>query len=332
MPTQVRFGEAMQVSESQEEAHAVLARHLELTSPGSDVTILTRNNSADRLEATRPMHPDRPLAGFLDESEPRSCLAVRLNRQYQRGDDSNEVLNCQICGSLPTASTCQPLLVGGEVIGSVLLQHPGALPEADRRQLVKSVSQAAPVLANLRNLELAENRASTDSLTGLPNRRAVDDTLKRMLAQATRADSHFSVVLVDVDHFKQINDTLGHEHGDQVLAAFGSLLSAELRTSDLAGRTGGEEFVLLLPDTDREGAVRLAESVRDALRSLKVKGVDRTVTASLGVATFPEDAADVATLLRSADRALYSAKRQGRDRVATVTDSPNPPALVIAGT
>jgi diguanylate cyclase (GGDEF)-like protein len=175
------------------------------------------------------------------------------------------------------------------VIGSVLLAHPNPLDKAERWRLIESVSQAAPVLANLRNLALAENRAATDALTGLPNRRAVDDTLKRMLAQATRADSHFSIVLLDLDHFKQINDTYGHERGDEVLAAFGALVSAELRASDLAGRTGGEEFVFLLPDTDRDGAVQLAENVRQALHNLKLRGIDRAITASLGVASFPDD-------------------------------------------
>jgi diguanylate cyclase (GGDEF)-like protein len=317
--TQARFAEAMQVSESQGEAHTVLAEHLERTIPGSNVIVLNRNNSADRLEPSKPLPMAHPLLEPLQESKPRSCMAVRLSRQYERGCAIDEVLSCELCGALGSASTCQPLLVGGEVIGSVLVTHPDQLSVAGQRRLTESVSQAAPVLANLRNLTLAESRASTDVLTGLPNRRSVDDSLKRMIAHAGRAGTPFSLALLDLDHFKQINDTLGHERGDDVLAAFGALVRGEIRASDLAGRTGGEEFAILLPDTDREGAVMLADKVRTALHRLRVKGVDRPITASFGVATFPVDAFDAATLMRIADRALYTAKREGRDRVETAS-------------
>jgi diguanylate cyclase (GGDEF)-like protein len=315
--TQARFAEAMQVSESQGEAHSVLAQHLERTIPDSSAIVLNRNNSADRLEPSKPLPTDHPLYGPLQESKPRSCMAVRLSRQFEHGCEIDEVLNCELCGALGNPSTCQPLLVGGEVIGSVLVSHSQQLSAEGQRLLIDSVSQAAPVLANLRNLMLAESRAATDVLTGLPNRRSVDDTLKRILAHSGRAAVPFSLVLLDLDHFKQINDTLGHERGDDVLAAFGALIRNEIRASDLAGRTGGEEFAILLPDTDREGAVNLADKVRTALHRLRVKGVDRPVTASFGVATFPEDAVDAVTLMRIADRALYAAKRLGRDRIET---------------
>jgi len=315
--TQARFAEAIQVSESQFEAHLVIAHHLETAISGGEVIILNRNNSADRLEPATPLRDDHDLLPLLRDSKPRSCLAVRLNRQYERGTGQDEILTCSICGALDKPSTCEPLLVGGEVIGSVLLAVEHPLTEAEERVLVESVAQAAPALANLRNLALAENRAATDALTGLPNRRAVDDTLKQMLAQASRSESPLSVVLLDLDNFKKINDTAGHDRGDEVLAAFGALIREELRDSDLGGRTGGEEFVLLLPDTDRDGALALASKVRGALHQIRVRDVDLPVTASFGIATFPTDAPDAGTLLKIADRALYSAKRNGRDRIET---------------
>jgi diguanylate cyclase (GGDEF)-like protein len=240
---------------------------------------------------------------------------VRLSRPYSQGASADEVLACEVCGVLPGATTCQPLLVGGEVIGSVLAQHQGALPARDAEIIAGSVGQAAPVLTNLRNLAIAETRAATDALTGLPNRRAVDDTLLRLLAQAGRSFDPLSAVLLDLDHFKQINDTYGHDRGDEVLAAFATRLREVVRTSDFAGRNGGEEFVLLLPDTDRTGAVRLAEKVRDVMRTLTVPGVQRPITASFGIACFPDDAVEAEALMRSADRALYAAKRGGRDRI-----------------
>jgi diguanylate cyclase (GGDEF)-like protein len=227
---------------------------------------------------------------------------------------------CEVCGALPGVSACEPLLVGGEVIGSVLVSHP---IEPDRRashRVREAVSQAAPVLGNLRNLALAQLRAATDLLTGLPNQRAVQDTLKRMVAQASRTITPLSAVLIDLDHFKQINDIHGHDRGDEALAAVGVALRNAIRESDFVGRYGGEEFLLLLPETDTTGAMHVAEAVRAAISAIRVPGIERTLTASAGVATLPRDAGDSVTLFRAADRALYAAKHAGRDRTRAACD------------
>jgi diguanylate cyclase (GGDEF)-like protein len=313
--SQARFGEALQVTESQSEAHRLITRHLEATIADANAVALNRNNSADRLEPTVPLVAGSPLAEPLEQAKPRSCLSVRLNRAYERSEVAEEIMQCEICGKLPDASVCQPLLVGGEVIGSVLVGIGGTPTDLDRRRIDQSVAQAAPVLANLRNLALAEMRAATDALTGLPNKRSVDDSLKRMAAQAGRAASPLSAIFLDLDHFKRINDTYGHDRGDEVLAAVGAVLRSELRASDLPGRMGGEEFLILAPDTSRAGAVEIAEKVRGALHGIHVRDVEQKITASFGVATLLEDTLESDTLLRIADRALYSAKQNGRDRV-----------------
>jgi diguanylate cyclase (GGDEF)-like protein len=318
---QARFAEAMQVAENQGEGHELLIRHLEAGAPDAAITVLIRNNSGDRLEPAVPLPDDSALAEPLEHAKPRGCLAVRLSRPVDQGPSSREIITCEVCGKQEGESTCQPLLVGGEVIGSVLTSGQRPASEAERRRIHDSVTQAAPVLANLRNLALAELRAATDALTGLPNRRAIDDHLKRLLAQAGRSLTPMSAVLLDLDHFKQINDTYGHERGDEVLAAVGALMRTELRGSDFAGRSGGEEFVIMLPDTDRAGALRVAEHLRQAMHSLSLPGVTRGVTASFGVATYPDDALDGETLLRLADRALYSAKQSGRDRVEATSSA-----------
>jgi len=312
---QARFAEAMQVAENQSEGHSLLIRHLEAGTPDASITVLVRNNSGDRLEPAVALPAESALAEPLEHAKPRSCLAVRLSRPVDQGPSSPELVTCEVCGALPGESTCQPLLVGGEVIGSVLTNSTHAATDDERRRTQDSVTQAAPVLANLRNLALAELRAATDALTGLPNRRAIDDHLKRLLAQAGRSLTPMSAVLLDLDHFKDINDTYGHERGDEVLAAVGAVLRTELRGGDFAGRNGGEEFIVMLPDTDRAGAMRVAEHLRAAMHGMSLPGVKRAVTASFGVAAFPEDALDGETLLRLADRALYAAKQHGRDRV-----------------
>jgi len=119
---------------------------------------------------------------------------------------------------------------------------------------------------------------------------------------------------LDLDHFKQINGTFGHERGDDVLAAVGAVLSATIRASDFVGRNGGEEFIMLLPDTDADRAVVVAEKLRAAIGEINVSGVQRAITVSLGIAAIPEHAGDGVQLVRSADRALYAAKTNGRNR------------------
>jgi diguanylate cyclase (GGDEF)-like protein len=312
---QAEFNETMQIMRDEGEAYALVKQHLERSIPDSSVVVLARNNSANRLTAVTSLPPESPIATALLDAEPESCLSVRLAREYHRGSGSNPLLTCDICGVSAGQTTCVPSVVGGEVIGSVLIEHPKGLHPEQRDSVSDSVSQAAPVLANLRTLAIAETRAATDALTGLSNRRACQDNLKRMLALASRTASPLSAVLLDLDHFKQINDRFGHGAGDDALAAVGSVLAAGLRASDFAGRYGGEEFLILLPDTDSEGALNTAEKLRAAVQTVEVAQVDREITASLGVATYPTDALDSDTLIRMADRALYSAKGAGRNRV-----------------
>ena len=325
--SQREFTEIMQITRDEEEAYGLLRHHLERSLGGSQVLVLNRNNSDNRLESTMELAPDSPLLEGLKGAEPESCLAIRLGKTHERNQERESLLSCELCGVTGALSTCVPSLVGGEVIGSVLVQHPSPLDGDDKRRVEESLAQASPVLANLRNLALSQMRALTDGLTGLPNRRSVDDTLKRMCAQAGRAASPLSVVLFDLDHFKQINDLFGHEKGDEVLAAVAAVIESGVRASDFAGRHGGEEFILLLPDTDRDSAVVVADKLRQSIAAIEVGGVSRPITASLGVAASPEDAAEPALLLRAADRALYLAKARGRNRVETLgAEEPAAPA------
>ena len=311
---QREFTEVLQVTETEGDAYELIKRHLERTLPASHVTVMSRNNSRDRLEARTTLKPGTDLEERLLDAEPRSCLAIRLAREHVRSSEKQGLLACSVCECLgPTV--CVPSLVGGEVIGSVLVEHGAQLSDSERGQIVDTVGQAAPALGNLRNLALAESRALTDALTGLPNTRAVYDTLKRMVAQSSRMVAPLGAVMVDLDHFKQINDLYGHEKGDEALAVVGDVLGSTGRESDFVGRYG-EEFLVLLPSTDKAGALEFAEKIREAVSLITVPGTDHLLTTSCGVASYPEDAKDAETLLRLADRALYAAKAAGRNRVA----------------
>ncbi len=327
---QIEFADTLQMAEDEDEAHQLLQRHLQRIVAHSTVTVLNRNNSADRLEAVTALAAESPLIPRLAHAEPRSCLAVRSGRTHHEDVHRPALMGCPVCSGCPGNSTCTPLTVGGEVIGSVLVNRAAQYNASEQQHIRDSVGQAAPVLANLRNLAIAELRAATDSLTGLPNKRAIGDTLKRMLAHSSRALSPLSMLVLDLDHFKEINDCYGHPAGDQALANVGAAIRSALRDSDFAGRTGGEEFAVLLPDTDSTGAVQTAERIRAAIAEIRLTGLDLTITASVGIASYPDHATTTERLERLADSALYVAKRSGRDRIeiATADLEPTRPILV----
>ena len=331
---QADFVDILQIANSEDEAHQFLQRHLERTLPATAAVVFNRNNSANRLEAVTPLPPGSPLAGTLRGAEPRSCLAVRAGRTHSESGGRPPLLSCPVCAQVPGSSACVPLIVGGEVIGSVLLSRPAPYSEAEEQRIRESVSQAAPVLANLRNLAVAEIRAATDGLTGLPNKRAVTNAVKRTFAQATMTKAPLSLLLLDLDHFKQVNDQYGHAAGDQVLASVGAALRSVVRERDFAGRNGGEEFAVLLPDTDIGVALEVAERVRATIAEVTLPGTDVPVTASIGVAGFPSHASTPERLERLADAALYVAKRQGRNRVelASTDAGPSLPGPVLPET
>jgi diguanylate cyclase (GGDEF)-like protein len=167
-------------------------------------------------------------------------------------------------------------------------------------------------------LQDLQEQAITDPLTGLLNRRYLREYLPRELTRVRRNGASLAVIMIDIDYFKRINDTFGHEAGDLVLRELGALLRSHIRASDLACRFGGEEFALVLPDASLEGAMQKAEAIRASVRGLDLKYRDQPlgpIAASFGVALFPLHADKPDSLLRAADEALYSAKGGGRDRV-----------------
>jgi diguanylate cyclase (GGDEF)-like protein len=168
-------------------------------------------------------------------------------------------------------------------------------------------------------------QATTDTLTGLLNRRSMLEVLQDELNRAHRLGSPFSVIMFDIDLFKVVNDSFGHEAGDTVLSAIATRVTSRLRDVDSFARWGGEEFLLLLPGTDRQGAIALAETCREIIADSPMQGVGQ-ITASFGVADYGHENS-VAALIRRADSALYEAKNKGRNRVeASITDA-SPAAL-----
>jgi diguanylate cyclase (GGDEF)-like protein len=214
-----------------------------------------------------------------------------------------------------------PLIASGERFGTLELVGDSFTKE-QRMNAASLAAHAVVALENARLHGMVERQALVDGLTGLANRRATADALHAEAARAQRLQTPLAVVLADLDGFKEVNDEYGHAVGDEVLRGFSDVLRQTVRDSDVAGRWGGEEFLLLLPGADEEGAVQLAERVRVGLAERSIPGAPGLrVTASFGVAEYAGEA-NSEELVVAADSALYRAKRAGKDRVERAVSAP----------
>jgi diguanylate cyclase (GGDEF)-like protein len=210
-----------------------------------------------------------------------------------------------------------PLVIGTHVVGVMNLVRTieGGFTDDEIRLLGLLADQASVAIFNAGRHEEASQEARRDSLTGLPNRRALDERLEVEVKRASRSGTHLAVVMMDLDGFKKINDTFGHVIGDQVLCqAFGPLPDS-LRSTDFLARYGGDELTLVLPDTDLESARLVIEKVQDKLRKtdLEISGSSKVhLDVSGGIAIYPQHGIQASDLLRAADEALYRAKRRQR--------------------
>ncbi|MFH1810984.1 MAG: sensor domain-containing diguanylate cyclase [Pseudomonadota bacterium] len=218
-----------------------------------------------------------------------------------------------------------PLIIHDEVLGVLCLQSPqvGTFRRQHELLLVPLAAQAAIAIENARLFRLA----TVDGLTGLFVRRYFDQRLEDECHRSQRFGTRFSLLMMDLDDFKFVNDTRGHVAGDRVLRETAMVLRRALRSVDIAARYGGEEFTVLLPRAELDTAQQVAERIRSSVASHPVTGVTGTlyVTLSVGVASYPRDALDPSMLVKAADRALYEAKRRGKNQVVCAQD----PALLV---
>ncbi len=217
-----------------------------------------------------------------------------------------------------------PVIYHDRTMGVLMVSSddPQRLWQESELMLLRTVADQVAVAVNhARLFQQMQHQALTDGLTGCFNRRFFEIQLERDLHLATRMRQPVSLILLDIDHFKRVNDTHGHDAGDAALRILANALREEVRGVDTAARYGGEEFAIILPQAGPEGAAVVAERLRSRIERTEVPGVG-CITASLGVATFPLDASSRELLVTSADRALYLAKHSGRNRVRTTADLP----------
>jgi diguanylate cyclase (GGDEF)-like protein len=309
------MADVLQSASDHVDANAVLKATAAELVPGFSGALYVFNNSRDRLVLSSEW--GRPEGTSLPETiNPNACWAVKRGKAH-----TNHLAGTKLCCEHHEGREAAleiPMIARGEIVGLLQLFAEGTGAEA-RLASVADLGQALAdgmslALANMALREKLRNQALRDPLTGLYNRRYMEDVLQRFVRLAERDNREISVVMIDLDHFKRLNDERGHAFGDQVLRETAVALLGSLRETDIVCRYGGEELVVILPDCPPEHAVDKAESLR--LRIEALSGAHgAAVTASFGVASVPHTSQSLPDLLAAADAALYKAKQNGRNQV-----------------
>lgn len=314
------MAEMLQGAADHDDANSVLRGSATQLMPEVDGALYVFNASRDRLDLStswRGVDGTEDTQTWPDHIAPGTCWALKRGKAHNNA-------------TLPGALRCPhasdewrsleiPIVARGEIYGLLELS---TRPEGAAERL-RAIRPMATAIAETMSLALSgialreklRNQALRDPLTGLYNRRFLEEMLERLAADAERRRVSLSAIMLDLDHFKLLNDKFGHATGDAVLRQASAVISAHIRAVDVACRYGGEEIALLLPDCDLAGALAIAEEIRGAIAAAGQDGRLPAVTASLGVACVPETGARSAELLQVADAALYAAKQQGRNRV-----------------
>jgi diguanylate cyclase (GGDEF)-like protein len=300
--------------------------------PGDSGSVTILNASGNLMETMAVWGLNPPPQRVFS---PNDCWAFRRGREHFVTDAASPLRCAHLTADDGPVTCCVPMLAQGDTVGVLQFnlatvdsseQRDDAGVASSTRALATALAEhTALALANLRLRELLRSQSIVDSLTGLFNRRYLENVLERECRRAVRAKRPLSVLVLDVDHFKQFNDTWGHEGGDAVLRELSSLMRSHFRGDDIACRYGGEEFVILLSEATLDHAFTRAEELRREVHRLVVEHRKQPlgpISVSIGLAGLPDHGVTPEDLIAAADRALYQAKSNGRDRTITAHVSP----------
>jgi diguanylate cyclase (GGDEF)-like protein/PAS domain S-box-containing protein len=315
----------IQVASSMSEIPPIVQSTMEKLFPNSGGALFIMSPSKSDLESASRW------GGFPEDVDdnvfsPDSCWALRRGRAHIVEDIKSGTI-CPHLKHLPDmAYACIPMVAKSEVIGLLHLRDSNYMNEQDRQTLIETLHDiAAPLseylslaIANLKLRETLKYQSIKDPLTGLFNRRFMIESFNREIARATRKQTKISLVMIDIDHFKNFNDSWGHAAGDELLIQLGKLFKERIRECDIACRYGGEEFVILMAESNIEDTFKRADKLREDTKNIRayVNGqLLPPVSMSMGIAEYPTHGKNVDDLLHIADTALYRAKQEGRDKV-----------------
>ncbi|MGO9578707.1 MAG: PAS domain S-box protein [Desulfobaccales bacterium] len=313
------MAEKLQSCLSLDEAYPLIARHAQGLFPAWSGALFIRDPANNLLEAVSTWGDAGPGETAFP---PNDCWAIRRGRINAGGGPRREMRCRHMPPQYPGNYLCLPLLAQGETLGMLHVRELGDLTREQSELLqtlaVTAVDHISLALANIRLRETLRHQVVHDVLTGLYNRRYLEETLEREIYRGRRKGAPLGLIMLDLDYFKHFNDTYGHEAGDNLLRTLGKFLAERVRREDVACRYGGEEFVLILAEASQKIVQQRAEEIRREFAKLQVMHRGQmleNVTVSLGVAMFPDHGATGRDVLRAADDAMYRAKSQGRNRV-----------------
>lgn len=300
-----------------QEAYHTLGDLIQPLFPNCSGAIFIRDESNDYMEMVASWGDIHSKTNFPSNQ----CWALRRGKPHNVTENQGNLFCFHVQDfALPAQTICLPMIAKGEAFGLLFLstQEPGLLDEYKQHLAYILGEQLSISLANLYLQEKLQVESVRDSLTGLFNRRYLEESLKRELDIAKRKNYPVVIMMIDLDHFKYFNDTYNHALGDKVLQAFSKILKSKIRTSDIACRYGGEEFTVILPEVSLEEAKKRAEVFRNEIRKITIEYHQEMIsgiTASFGIAAFPTHGQTGQDVIHWADIALYEAKEKGRDRI-----------------
>ncbi len=314
---------------SEKECYSILINYLSKSFYFDNVVAVSFNNSenlaeviaAYRGENGQLITSDIPLMDSHVTHDARYCRASRSGHKFLVSDvESDYRCQYQEVNQETGSYGCFPVVTGGAVLGWVHLANDNKNYFTDERcfMIESYINTIAPAINSIRLLNAHRKMSVQDPLTGLYNRRFLDEIMDRQIAIADRYKQSLSVMMIDIDHFKKFNDTHGHAFGDKALVTVANIIATSVRDSDTVARYGGEEFIIVLPNTDIQFAVPVAEKIRKAVEECSVandNGIAEGVTISVGVSSYPLLAQTQKDLVNSADSALYQSKAKGRNMV-----------------
>jgi diguanylate cyclase (GGDEF)-like protein len=321
-----RFKQAIEEDETKQEIYERLATIIGQRFDVDTFSIYEVANSKNHMRAMIVDGQAEPEIRWCDQQiliRADACRARRTGHMVN-GIDEPGICTMFRPRAAGESHVCLPMILSGNagcIVQLVARPDTAPLVRAFVPFLRVFLNETAPVLEAKRLMENLKESTLRDAMTGLYNRRFIEAYMETLVASVKRRNTHLAVLMLDVDHFKKVNDTYGHDAGDRVLVAVAKTLKQTLRASDLVVRYGGEEFIAFLQDTDGAGGVQAAEKVRLAVEGLRIGLTQGNLqkTISIGVADFPADGVDFWEVVKFADAALYAAKERGRNRVVRFT-------------